>query len=49
MREKIDTAKLIKEKINIIDIISRDLKVIKAGTNYKALCPFHNEKRLRLQ
>ena len=44
MKEKIDVAKLIKDKINIVDIISKDQKVIKAGSNYKALCPFHNEK-----
>ena len=37
-------SKLIKDKINIVDIISKDQKVIKAGSNYKALCPFHNEK-----
>ena len=44
MKEKIDLAKLIKDRINIIDIIGKDQKLIKVGSNYKALCPFHNEK-----
>ncbi len=34
----------IKEKINIVDLISSYIKVDKAGINYKARCPFHNEK-----
>ena len=44
MKEKIDLAKLIKDRINIIDIIGKEEKLIKVGSNYKALCPFHNEK-----
>ena len=44
MKEKIDLAKLIKDRINILDIIGREEKLIKAGNNYKALCPFHDEK-----
>ena len=35
---------LIKQRLDIIDIASDYLKVTKAGSNYKALCPFHIEK-----
>ncbi|MBR5741139.1 MAG: DNA primase [Firmicutes bacterium] len=34
----------IKYKANIVDVISRVVPLKKAGTNYKACCPFHNEK-----
>lgn len=34
----------IKERINVADVVGEYLKLEKAGTNYKGLCPFHNEK-----
>ncbi len=37
-------AKRIKERVNIVDIVSLYIKVTKAGINYKACCPFHHEK-----
>ncbi|WBW99785.1 DNA primase [Oceanirhabdus sp. W0125-5] len=34
----------IKEENDIVDVISDDVKLQRAGTNYKGLCPFHGEK-----
>ena len=34
----------IKNRINIVDLISSYVALIKGGKNYKGLCPFHNEK-----
>lgn len=35
---------IIKEKLSIVDVISSYTTVVQAGKNYKARCPFHNEK-----
>jgi DNA primase len=34
----------IKSRVNIIDFIGQYLRLTKAGANWKARCPFHNEK-----
>ena len=34
----------IKSRCNIVDIIGRVVPLKRAGSNYKGLCPFHNEK-----
>src|SRR3989344_2071343 len=34
----------IKSKLSITDVIQDFVQLKKAGTNYKGLCPFHNEK-----
>src|SRR3989339_362989 len=44
MAEMEDNISKIKEKLDVVEVISGYLKVQKAGMNYKARCPFHNEK-----
>ncbi len=39
-----DETQLIKEKINIVDLIQEYIPLKKAGINFKAPCPFHSEK-----
>ncbi len=34
----------IRAKLNILDIVQTYIQVQKSGNNYRALCPFHNEK-----
>ncbi len=38
----------IRDRLNIVDVISSYIPVKKAGANYKATCPFHNEKSASL-
>lgn len=39
-----DNVQQIKEKLNVVEVISGYVRLTKAGVNYKGLCPFHNEK-----
>ncbi|MCX8513459.1 MAG: CHC2 zinc finger domain-containing protein [Candidatus Pacebacteria bacterium] len=34
----------IKDQLNIVDIISNYIRLERSGNQYKARCPFHNEK-----
>lgn len=39
-----DPVEEIKQKINIVDLISQYVELKKSGINWKGRCPFHNEK-----
>jgi len=39
-----DQVAIIREKIDIVSLISEFITLKKAGRNFKANCPFHNEK-----
>src|SRR5580704_4539706 len=34
----------VKLRVNIVDVVSRVVTLRKAGSQFKGLCPFHNEK-----
>lgn len=39
-----DEVQQVKDRIDIAEIMGESLKLIRAGKNFKALCPFHGEK-----
>lgn len=39
-----ETIDAIRQRVDIVDVISHYLALKKAGKNYRALCPFHHEK-----
>ena len=39
-----DDVERIKQKLDVADIIGSYIPIKKAGRNFKAVCPFHNEK-----
>jgi DNA primase len=39
-----ETIQQIRDRVDIVDLIGRVVSLKKAGSNYKGLCPFHNEK-----
>lgn len=43
-RNNVNIADEIKSRCNIVDVIGRVVPLKKAGSNYKGICPFHNEK-----
>ncbi|MCC7356021.1 MAG: DNA primase [Candidatus Doudnabacteria bacterium] len=38
----------IKDRIDVVDLIGSYIQVKRSGTNFKAVCPFHNEKSASL-
>ncbi|GAC1413112.1 MAG: DNA primase [Candidatus Doudnabacteria bacterium] len=48
MRSSNPSIQEIKDRLNIADVLSSYIQLKKAGANYKASCPFHNEKSASL-
>jgi DNA primase len=44
MRYDEDTITHIKEASDIVDVVGRHVELRRAGSNFKGLCPFHQEK-----
>src|SRR4030067_99688 len=45
MRERLGAARdEIRQRINLVELVSRHVALKKAGRYYKGLCPFHQEK-----
>lgn len=40
-KESLDT---LRQKVDLVDVLSSHIELKKAGASYKALCPFHDEK-----
>ena len=36
---------LIKDRLDIVDVVSQSVVLKKSGANYWGLCPFHNDKK----
>ena len=39
-----DTINEIRDRADIVEVVSRFVELCRAGSNYKGLCPFHEEK-----
>ena len=39
-----DSIEDLKERVNIVDVVGRVVPLKRSGSNYKGICPFHNEK-----
>ena len=39
-----NNAEVVKSQIDIVSLVSQYVEIKKSGSNYKGLCPFHNEK-----